>query len=233
MPDRSGDTLTMEELQEWLDRARSRTEPYAVENPADVFFRDPAKRETYAAPLNSHVALIDLAAFPDGKPVEGLAYGRKTAIAPGGGNVFQLLLSEDGERLAITSIYALTALRTGAITPQDIGEDAGPTPSGLAVPAVIVARCAANAACREAVRNALGGAAFSMAQTGSSRRSGDSFSRTSLQGRVSHHPRAASINARMRPIATARPSKIASPMRKWPILSSTTSRIAATGPTLS
>src|SRR5690606_8682526 len=45
--------------------------------------------------------------------------------------------------------------------------------------------------------------------------------------------RAASIARRMRRIDSSRPTKIASPTMKWPILSSTTSGIDATGPTVS
>src|SRR6185503_18857127 len=43
--------------------------------------------------------------------------------------------------------------------------------------------------------------------------------------------RASSIRRRISRIAASRPTKIASPTRKWPILSSRTSGIAATGPT--
>src|SRR5258708_8382229 len=45
--------------------------------------------------------------------------------------------------------------------------------------------------------------------------------------------RTLSISARIRLIALSRPLKIASPTRKWPILSSTMAGIAATGPTVS
>src|SRR5258708_2079587 len=45
--------------------------------------------------------------------------------------------------------------------------------------------------------------------------------------------RTLSIRARMRLIALSKPLKIASPTRKWPILSSTIVGIAATGPTVS
>src|SRR5690606_32145578 len=45
--------------------------------------------------------------------------------------------------------------------------------------------------------------------------------------------RASSIKARMRWMAGPRPVKIASPIRKWPMLSSTTSGIAATALTVS
>ena len=47
------------------------------------------------------------------------------------------------------------------------------------------------------------------------------------------HRRAASIVSRIRRTAASSPRKIASPMRKWPMLSSATSGMAATGPTLS
>ncbi len=45
--------------------------------------------------------------------------------------------------------------------------------------------------------------------------------------------RAASISSRMRRMAGSRPVKIASPIRKWPMFSSITSGIAATGRTVS
>ena len=45
--------------------------------------------------------------------------------------------------------------------------------------------------------------------------------------------RARSMAARIRRTVSTRPTKIASPTRKWPILSSATVGIAATGPTLS
>ena len=45
--------------------------------------------------------------------------------------------------------------------------------------------------------------------------------------------RASSINRRIRRIASARPTKIASPIRKWPMLSSATCGMAAMGFTVS
>lgn len=159
MPIPKDELLTLEDLDKWAEKASARTEPYEVENPADVFFSDPEMRDRYAAPLNEHMCLIDLSAFETGKPVEGLHYSKRTEIEPGGGTVFQLMLSEDGERLALNSVYAITALRTGAIKPEELGSDDGPQPMAavFVVPAV---RCAANAICREAVRNVVGGAAF-------------------------------------------------------------------------
>ena len=44
---------------------------------------------------------------------------------------------------------------------------------------------------------------------------------------------AASISARIRRMAASRPVKIASPIRKWPMLSSASSGMAATGVTVS
>jgi hypothetical protein len=45
--------------------------------------------------------------------------------------------------------------------------------------------------------------------------------------------RASSIRRRISAMAGARPCMIASPIRKWPMLSSTSSRMAAMGPTVS
>jgi hypothetical protein len=160
MPVPKDERLTREDLEKWAEKASARTEPYEVENPADVFFSDPEMRDRYAAPVNEHMCLIDLSAFEAGKPVEGLHYSKCTEIEPGGGTVFQLMLSEDGERLAMNSIYAIPALRTGAIKPEEMVSDKGPQPMGAAVVVVPAAKCLANSVCREAVRNIVGGAAF-------------------------------------------------------------------------
>src|SRR5262249_40042465 len=64
-------------------------------------------------------------------------------------------------------------------------------------------------------------------------RSGDAADVGQVRAAAEDHGRARSISWRIRRMASSRPTKIGSPIRKWPILSSATCGMAAIGATVS
>jgi hypothetical protein len=160
MPRAQDNVLTADDLTKWVEKIPSGTATREGENPGDAFFTSSELRDRYSVPYNEYICLIDVAAFPEGDPVEGLEYSKRTEFVPSKGNVFQLLLSKDEEKLAVTSAYALEALKTGAISPDELAAPGdGPRPFGLALPIVGAVKCAANAACRQAVAKGAGAVA--------------------------------------------------------------------------
>lgn len=140
--------MLSDDLMAWADRAGKPSLATSCEKPGDAFFASPELRDTYSVPLNDHVCLIDLEAFPEG-PVEGLSYGKATPLFAREGNVYQFLLSEDGDKLAIVSAFTLDALKSGALAPEDLGN---PTTQAVATGVIVgTAKCAASPTCRAAV----------------------------------------------------------------------------------
>lgn len=139
--------IAPEDLQAWAQSVSAAAPAEEGANPGDAFFSSAELRDTYSVPWNEHICLVDLAAFPAG-PVPGLRYGKATPLVPLDGNVYQFLLSEDGKKLALVSAFTLDALKTGALTPEDL---AGPAPAAVATGIIVgAAKCAGNAACRAA-----------------------------------------------------------------------------------